>query len=543
MTGLLEFISGLLDGFGLLALAVSVGGIPYALLVLRATGPLSPTRKTTADQTLLFISLGAMSLAIIRMVQLILKPWALDDGMGEWALGSFYETQVFQSGLISVLLAGGLALAVLWVRRDMAASMRWTIVVLTTWLFLVNEAWLSHGASRIENSGPLMAVTIVHLLGAVTWAGGIIHLLLFWWRTRQRPEFSSFWPEAVARFSPIGIVSVALIIVPGLYLAWSYVGGWEGMVGTGYGNMLIVKFAFFSFVLILAFSNFFAARVWQRTREALKLYGRVPAYIEVELILAVALLFTAAALTSFPPAVDVQKDMATPAEMWSMFNPKVPRLAGPELILVEAPENTDLQTGQIGWKEDMSWDRFNHNISGVIVLAIAVIALLDRLAGISWARHWPLMFIAFSVLIVVFANPDDWPLGHKGFIESLQNTEVVQHWLAGLVVFGLGLFEWRTRCGSMDSAKLRFVFPLLCIVGGIILLTHSHEIFALKREFLIQSTHVLMGLLGVIVGCSRWLELRLPPPQDRLAGFVSIAGIMLVGFVLLFYITPGVRNT
>jgi len=148
------------------------------------------------------------------------------------------------------------------------------------------------------------------------------------------------------------------------------------------------------------------------------------------------------------------------------------------------------------------------------------------------------MFIGFSVLIFVFANPDHWPLGPIGFLASLRETEVVQHWLIAGVVFGLGWFEWRTRDETLMRQHLRLVFPLLCIVGGILLLTHSHSIGELKQEFLIQSTHVSMGVLGVLYGCGRWLELRLPAPYDRVAGVTSIGVLMLVGFINLFYIKP-----
>ena len=538
MTVLLEFISGLLDGFGLIALALAIGGITYLLIVLRPTDNLPPILRRATDVSILVIIAASGSVALLRLLQLILKPLALADAMGEGTFAAFSKTQVFQVGLLSVLLALALTIAVLWLRHGIAIRSRWTLVVLTILLFMVNEAWLSHAASRIEGGGPLMGVTVVHMLGAVVWAGGITHLLLFWRLTYRDPDATEHWPALVSRFSPLGLTSVAFIIGPGLYLAWSYVGTWAGLAGTGYGNMLVVKVALFLFVLVLAALNFLAARHWRRTGDRLTLFERVPAYIEVELVLAGALLFTAAALTSFPPTVDVSQDAATPREMWSMFAPKVPRLNGPEQVMIEAPEFTDLRTGKVGYKPDTRWDRFNHNVSGVIVLLMGCLALLDRMRVVSWARHWPLTFLAFSILILVFANPDHWPLGSVGFLESLLSIEVVQHWLAALVVCGLGVFEWRARHKSMAGTNLPFVFPMLCIAGGIVLLTHSHEIVELKREFLIQSTHVAMGLLSVLIGCARWLELRLTPPHDRTPAFAWVGGIMLVGLILLFYITP-----
>jgi putative copper resistance protein D len=383
-----------------------------------------------------------------------------------------------------------------------------------------------------------MTVTLAHVLGATVWAGGIMHLLLFWRWARRDPQAAASWPELVSRFSPLGIVSVTLLIAPGLYLAWRYLGDWGGLVGTSYGNLLVVKIVLFAGVLVLARFNFWATRRWRQTGDSLVLAQRVPAYIEVELVLASALLFTAATLASFPPAADLLNDRVSSADMWRMFNPKVPHLGGPEIIHIEAPEQTDMQTGRIGQQGSLSWDRFNHNMSGVIVASMALVALLNRIGGVPWARHWPLLFIAFSVLIFVFSNPTEWPLGQLGFRESLQNAEVVQHWLAAIVVLGLGWFEWRARLGKFANQNLRYVFPVLCIVGGIILLTHSHDISEVRQEFLAQSTHVAMGALAVIMGCSRWLELRFASPQNRMAAVISLASMLLVGFILMFYVDP-----
>jgi len=461
---------------------------------------------------------------------------ALMDVMGSSAFSDFSQTQVFQHGVLSILLTVGLVSAVMFVKQHVGSWIRWLLVLVLAGTYMVNEGWLSHAASRLEGGGSLMIVTMIHVFGATLWAGGIMHLLLLWRFLRKQD--STLWPELVSRFSPLGIISVSLIVFPGVYLSWQYVGGWDGLVGTGYGNMVAVKILLFSCVLVLAALNFFTARALRGRQDLTIMQQRVPAYIEAEIILAVGLLFTAASLTGFPPSVDVMEDAASPAEMWTMYDPKVPRLSGPELVLIEAPDLTNLQTGEIGHKQDVSWDRFNHNFSGVVVIVMGIMALFDRLGGYRWARYWPLMFIGFSVLIFVFANPDHWPLGSTRLMDSLQETEVIQHWLAAVVVFGLGWFEWRARDEQVGQRQLQFMFPVLCIVGGVILLTHSHSVAELKEEFLIQSTHVAMGALGVLLGCGRWLEIRLPAPYARMAGVISISAMILVGLILLFYIKP-----
>ncbi|RMH09274.1 MAG: hypothetical protein D6704_01460 [Nitrospirae bacterium] len=539
MTDLLEFLSSLLEGMGLIALALSLGGVGFAFFVLRGATTSSLLLHDALTQSIQVATIAAGSLAGLRALHLLIKPLALVDVMGSAAFQNFFHTQVFVYGLASAICAGGLAVGLSWLLRDLRKTRRWGVVGLWSLLFLVNEAWRSHAASRLEDRELLMLVTMLHVTGATIWAGGVAHLLLAWRFLRRLSRTSREWGQLVSQFSPLGVVTVGFVVGSGLYLSWTYVGKWEGLWGTGYGNLLLVKLVLFGCVLLLAALNFRAGLLWRhRNALAARLLSRVPVYLEVECMLAMVLLFTAAALTGFPPSVDVTEATVTPSEMWRMFAPKLPRLAGPEPILVAAPELTDPSTGLLGQKEDLSWDRFNHNVSGIIVLAIAGIAWLDWLGKFSWARYWPFLFVGFSLLIFVFANPDHWPYGSIGFIRSLQDAEVVQHWLAAVVVFGLGWFEWKARSHREKNPMLPFVFPILCLVGGMILLTHSHNITELKPEFLIQGTHVAMGLLGVLVGCSRWLELRLSSPHNRIAGFLAISGMMLVGWILVFYVNP-----
>jgi putative copper resistance protein D len=78
------------------------------------------------------------------------------------------------------------------------------------------------------------------------------------------------------------------------------------------------------------------------------------------------------------------------------------------------------------------------------------------------------------------------------------------------------------------------VFPLICAVGGGLLLTHSHAMFNLKEEFLTEVSHAPLGILGAFAGWGRWLELRLPDARTA-AGWTWIACLIAVGLLLLGY--------
>jgi putative copper resistance protein D len=80
------------------------------------------------------------------------------------------------------------------------------------------------------------------------------------------------------------------------------------------------------------------------------------------------------------------------------------------------------------------------------------------------------------------------------------------------------------------------VFPVVCVAGGALLLTHSHSLGNIKEEFLAELSHIPLALLAVMAGWSRWLELRLGPGQFRaVARWIWPVCFVLIGAILLNY--------
>jgi putative copper resistance protein D len=154
-------------------------------------------------------------------------------------------------------------------------------------------------------------------------------------------------------------------------------------------------------------------------------------------------------------------------------------------------------------------------------------------------RYWPLGFVALGIFLFFRSDAETWPLGPIGFWEStFNNGEVLQHRIATLLVFVLGIIELSARMTKNPDSKLPFVFPLLAAFGGLMLLTHSHVGFQAKSAFLIQVGHTTMGIFSLILACGRWLELKLDNPGKDIAGFVSVAALFQIGIILMFYREP-----
>jgi putative copper resistance protein D len=400
-----------------------------------------------------------------------------------------------------------------------------------TVLLVASGAPLVHGAGRLAHAGELMALTAVHQLGAASWAGGLVHLLAQRPRRRADPARARLWAALLARFSPVAIAAVSLTVASGVLLGWEYIGSVGALVGTAYGAMVLSKTALLLAALVLARSGFLAARRWRASRGAFGADSRVASRLEGEAAIVLVTLLAAAALTSQPPAVDVA-DRPGPLEVAATFAPKRPQLVPAPWRELQETAASSLDPFAAPSALDRVQSNFNHNVSGVIVLLAAAVALLGRVARARIARHWPLLLLPLAAFLLAFAEPNGWPFGAEGFFETLRSPAVLLHRAATGLVLALALFEWRVQAGGLGATRWRYAFPILCFVGGALLLTHSHSVLAARWAFLIEVSHDAIGLLAVLIGVSRWLELRSGHERRALAW---PALMTLVGLVLLFY--------
>jgi putative copper resistance protein D len=529
------FIEVLCKALTLIGLAASVGGTAFVLAVLRPLTTMHPHFREAAGRSLYLIAVGGIMAALGQAMALVVEPWALADELGQWPVAAFLSTGFARAGMIHAALGLLLALLAALLRRQPGSRGGWAALATTAVIFLGSGAWLVHAVSRLDHVVPLMTVTLLHQLGAAVWIGGTGHLVLLWRFLRCSSARQETWPLALERFSPLAMGAVAAIAGSGLYLSWNYIAGLRGLFGTAYGSMVLTKTGLMGFALCLGGLNFLSIRSRRIRGEADAVFGRVPPFVETETGAGLIILLAAAALTSQPPAVDILSDSALPAEVLAVFAPKAPQLVPPPYRDLLAQAASSFDPFAISGKLDRLQSNFNHNISGIFVILIALGALLDRSGRVRWARHWPLLFLLLAGFILIIAEPNGWPFGSEGFWETLIVPGVLEHRLAAFLVAGLAFFEWRVRVGGLAGSRWQYVFPSLCFAGGALMLTHSHSVFAIKWAFLIEVSHNAIGLLAVLIGAGRWLELRLPPPSNRFPAILWPVCLMLVGLVLLFY--------
>jgi putative copper resistance protein D len=565
------FVDVLLRGAILVLASLVLGGVVWTRLILRAAPGAPPAPAAALALRVVAGCAGLMALAQSATMLVALT----EVGAGHWPIAEFLKTTFALTALARVALAVVVGVLALRLARRAAGSIAWLALVTGAFALVAASAVLSHAVARVESRALLLLLDATHQVAAAVWIGGLGHLVLYaGWRSSRwglRPQsvgagaartgrgvgglfqevagsdtsghavrdsdvvghFGSDRSDrddavVVRRFSTLAFGSVVVLIVAGVVLTWQYVGEWAALVGTAYGVMVLSKVIVLLAILALAALNFRAVRGAGAGPDL-----RLRRFVEVELGLGVTVLFAAASLTSLPPAIDVTTDRATVAEVAGRFVPAPPRLTSPpvaELIAKAEPLMAPVTRRE---PIERAWSEYNHHWAGFFVLTMGLLAALERL-GVRAARHWPLVLLGLATFLFLRNDPRAWPLGPAGFWESFMLPDVLQHRGFVVLIVAFAVFEWMVRTERLPRQPWGHVFPLLCALGGGLLLTHSHAMFNLKDEFLAEVTHAPLGILGAFAGWGRWLELRLPG-SGRGPGWLWTLCLIGVGLILVVY--------
>jgi copper transport protein len=144
---------------------------------------------------------------------------------------------------VAVIVAG-LGVAVL--TRGTAASTG-ALVALVPVALVGHSVAMSHARLNVVVDG-------FHLVAGATWLGGLTGLVLLLRGTSAQSDVAV---AAVARFSAAAASVLTALVLAGSVLAWQLVGGWDGLVDSGYGQVLLAKIALaLAAVAVAAYNRF-----------------------------------------------------------------------------------------------------------------------------------------------------------------------------------------------------------------------------------------------------------------------------------------------
>lgn len=530
LVDLFAFLSVILRAGVLICQSLILGGTLFILWTARPLLPIvSPAWDDVQISSRKFIRFAAIALTAVQALLLFVDSNVL-MATAEIPFRDVLGANFFVAGTIIEFAALGIVVVVS--RLDHPGN---SVLLVFVASVLIGCVMTSHAAARIHGRGPLVMMTALHQMATGFWIGGLPYLILMLARSRDR---LTQWTIA-ERFSRSALVSVAVLVLSGTGLSLSYVGSLSALIGTAYGVMVSAKILMLLGLMALGSVNYFLLR----DQEPGHVIPRLLRIVEAEVGIGITVILTAASLTSQPPAVDVLQETVSRQQIvdrlkpqWPKLDLKDPRKIPSENVNAAAPVSRNVDGVILAEKDlaDIRESERNHHWMGLLVISMGVLALLAGTGKARWAEYWPLLLILISIFIFIFADSESWPLGQQSFWACWLKPEVLQHRLAALVCIGFAFFELRVRRhpGTHSGA---LVFPMMCAIGGALLLTHSHAITNVKESLLVELTHVPLGLLAVCAGWTRWLELRLPNSNWKSPSWIWPICFILIGAGLLNY--------
>jgi len=165
---------------------------------------------------------------------------------GAWAvLSGTRFGAVWSARLAAALL---LAMLLLW------PTLRWLQLAAAAAL-IVPLALIGHAGAPPGAAGQLhLAADAVHLIAAGVWLGGLPALALLLSSARPPQGLAA---RAAARFSTLGVASVAALLASGIVNSWMLLSSPRDLIATDYGRLLFLKIGLFAAMLAIAAVNRF----------------------------------------------------------------------------------------------------------------------------------------------------------------------------------------------------------------------------------------------------------------------------------------------
>jgi putative copper resistance protein D len=520
----IDLLSTLLRAANLSFEALLLGGMFCLLAVAR------PAKASATVQSLCLrgIRWAALALTLSELTSIALASASL-LGDTDLHLRDLLTTRLFEAGISAALLA-----FLLWACARGKTAVNAMIPLAL--LLLAATVSTSHAAARMDRRLLLAIATAAHHLGTAAWIGAMPFLLTSLGRSETVEEARAM----ARRYSSMALLSVVVLVLAGICMAWFYVGTWNGLYGTSYGVLLLAKIYLLLVMLCMGAGNWMVVR--RLNTDPRPLLVRLGRFAEAEVGLGFTAILAAASMSAQPPAVDITDQVSLPV-IAARMRPEPPRLTSPTAAQLTLPTSietavreTEFQTNGGSDDTDRKWSEYNHHWAGLIVLAAGLLAFLSRFRGMRWARFWPLTFAGLSIFILLRADPENWPVGPRPFWASFSAPDVLQHRAAAVLILGFAAFECAVQAGKLRARWASMIFPMMCALGAAVLLTHDHAPSDMTQDLLASLTHTPIALLGATAGWLRWLELRLPQSRSsRIAGFLWPLFLAAAGLVLLNY--------
>lgn len=237
------------------ATMVAFGGAAFCLYAVGGCDPDILARLDTRLRKLLIIAAIVAMLSALLLVPLIGSRMA---GSASAALDWKTIWVVLAQTSFGRVWRWHLLIVVLLVTACAVRQVRPGYRVGLAALLLASLGFVGHAAAERGPAGYSHEINdSLHLLAGGLWLGGLVPLgvLVMYARSSEKLAWLGLLRHALPRFSRMGYAAVALVALTGVINTVFLVGSIDGLIGTPYGRLLLLKISLFLLLLAVAVIN------------------------------------------------------------------------------------------------------------------------------------------------------------------------------------------------------------------------------------------------------------------------------------------------
>jgi putative copper resistance protein D len=187
--------------------------------------------------------------------------------------------------------------------------------------------------------------------------------------------------------------------------------------------------------------------------------------------------------------------------------------------------------------EAIAYSEFNHHMAGMGMLFTGLLAMGMEIGiarrpdfrALLWL--WPFSWFLLGGFLFIRNDPDNWPWGPIGLLDSWRDPEALQHQIFVVVIVLIGMIEGLRVGHRLNGQGWKFFFPALGISAGLLLGLHA-QVHALTPHVYLE--HTVMAVLAILLGTSKLLRER-GVLAGRYGSLAWPACMILLAVQLLFY--------
>jgi putative copper export protein/methionine-rich copper-binding protein CopC len=369
----------------------ALGTVAFGLLVL-TLAEFRTGRSAGASAKILLARVGLVSSGIVlfgAVARLLAQRAALfgTGAMMNLAEGSgALMSTAWGAGWLLQVLAGSTAMVGFrLVRRRPRAG--WGLALLGSLLLSLTPALSGHAVSA-EGLGvlPILADTL-HVIGAGGWIGSLFVMLLFAFRRKGGEDRQSIpLADLVRAFSPTAVFFVGILVVTGLFSAWTQLGSFGALWSSGYGRVFLLKLGIL--VPVFATGAYNALRIRPALAEG-KGESRFRWSAGIEVAVASFVLFVTAILVATPTPLHGSAEESSDAQVAQVvqaFNQALEEGDSARVTDLLAEDVWVLEGGNLETREEY----LSHHLPADMAFASAVERVQGRMeviveGDVAWA--------------------------------------------------------------------------------------------------------------------------------------------------------------